>query len=181
MVNRRSAIRQLVCLSAGALLIPSCMEDKSKSSILLKNITIDGKEEKTIEELAEIIIPKTDTPGGKDIYAQLFVLKMIDDCYSKEEQEKYITGLKDFNKEYRSRFNKSFIESSPEERKKFVSVLEGSKDTNSYNHFYNVTKRLSVQAYTTSEFYLTKIHVYEMIPGRYHGCMPVDQKVSKPS
>ena len=70
---------------------------------------------------------------------------------------------------------------TPQRRPENAAVLEGSKDTNSYNHFYNVTKRLSVQAYTTSEFYLTKIHVYEMVPGRYHGCMPIDQKVSKPS
>ncbi len=50
-----------------------------------------------LAELAETILPKTDTPGAKDLAAHLFALKMVDDCYTKTNQEKYMKGMKDLN------------------------------------------------------------------------------------
>ena len=41
--------------------------------------------------------------------------------------------------------------------------------------FFNTTKRLSVQAYTSSEYFLTNIAKFEFAPGRYLGCVPVTQ------
>jgi hypothetical protein len=39
--------------------------------------------------------------------------------------------------------------------------------------FFNTTKGLTIQSYIASEYFLTKVQVYELIPGRYHGCVPV--------
>ena len=182
MVNRRSAIRQLFCISAGVLILPSCMEDTSKSSILLKNLTIDGDQEKLLQELTETIIPATSTPGAKDIYAHLFALKMMDDCYKKDEQQKFINGLKQFQKKSKAEFDKSFAEASPSQRQSLLKKIEADKDSKEdLAYFYSTTKRLTIQAYTTSEFYLTKIQVYEMVPSRYHGCVPVKSLTTKPA
>ena len=41
------------------------------------------------------------------------------------------------------------------------------------NDFYGTVKRLTVQSFTSSQYYLTKVQVFEMIPGRYHGCVPL--------
>ena len=32
---------------------------------------------------------------------------------------------------------------------------------------------MTLQAFTGSQYYLTKVRVYEMAPGRFHGCVPV--------
>ena len=73
-LNRREALKQFVFVSAGMALIPSCMQDRSKSSMLLKKINISSADESMLAELSETILPKTATPGAKDISAHLFVL-----------------------------------------------------------------------------------------------------------
>lgn len=180
MINRRSAIKQIFCISAGALIIPSCMQDKSKSTILLKNISIDADQEKLVAELAETIIPSTSTPGAKDLYAHLFALKMVDDCYKKDDQQKFVQGLEAFQKKAKKELDRSFTDASPAERHRLLKKIEDDKDSkDDAASFYSTIKGLTVQAYTTSQYFMTKVHVYEMIPSRYNGCVPVKAQTSK--
>ncbi|CAN5674741.1 gluconate 2-dehydrogenase subunit 3 family protein [soil metagenome] len=179
-MNRRTAFKQLLFISTGAALIPACMEDKRKASVLLKNFSISAKQEQLLAELAETIIPKTDTPGAKDISAHLFALKMLDDCSSKEDQDKFVKSLASFESLTKKDLGKSFTEATAAERSKLLAQLEAQKDVAQKDdavQFYGRMKGLTVQAYTSSLFYLTKVQVYELIPGRYHGCMPVKAAV----
>jgi hypothetical protein len=172
--NRRSAIKQLLFVSAGMALIPSCIQDKSIPDIELKNFTISADQESMIAELTEAIIPKTITPGAKDISAHRFALKMMDDCCSKEEQEKFLDGLTAFEKQAKNISGKSFVKQLPEERKTVLLEMEKNKESrDAAIEFYKTIKRYTIQAYSSSEFFLTKVQVYELIPSRYHGCVPV--------
>lgn len=173
-VNRRTALRQFAFITAGVALIPSCMQDKSKSAILLKNMNVKADQEKMLEEISETIIPKTDTPGAKDISAHLFALKMVDDCFKKEDQQRFIKGMIDFERLTSKKFDKSFVDCTPVERTALLHELEQKKEAkDDLSYFYGTTKRLTIQAYTSSKYYLTKVQVYELVPSRYHGCVPV--------
>jgi hypothetical protein len=173
-VNRRSVIKQFAFISAGALLVPSCLQDKSKSAILLKNIQINADQEKLLAELTETIIPATDTPGAKDVSAHLFALMMVDDCYKKTDQQKFMKGLEQFASFVKTSEGKSFVDCSIPQRESIlakVSVKKPVEDELSF--FYSKVKQLTIQAYTSSQYFLTKVQVYEIIPGRYHGSVPV--------
>ena len=108
-ISRREALKQCLIISLGAALIPACVQEASKPIAELKNIKLDGNQQKLIAELSETIIPKTDTPGSKDTYTHLFVLKMLDDCTAKEDQEQFVNGLNAFDKFSKKKFNKSFV------------------------------------------------------------------------
>lgn len=171
--SRRRALKSLVFASAGMVLVPSCMSDRSKSSLLLKKIKISADDEALMAELCETLLPKTSTPGAKDLSAHLFVLMMVDDCRKKEDQEKFIKGLEAFKKLTQQSINKDFTKADARERKKVLdSVIAKIDEENDLNAFFKMTKGLTIQAYSSSEFFLTKVQVYEMIPGRYHGCVP---------
>ena len=171
--SRRRALKSLVFVSAGLALVPSCMSDRSKSSLLLKKIKISAADEALLAELCETILPKTSTPGAKDLSAHLFVLMMVDDCKKKEDQEKFTKGLEAFKKLSQQTISKDFTEAELAERKKVMdAILTKIDEENDLNAFFKTTKGLTMQAYTSSEFFLTKVQVYEMIPGRYHGCVP---------
>ncbi|HWK02888.1 MAG TPA: gluconate 2-dehydrogenase subunit 3 family protein [Puia sp.] len=187
-VNRRAALKQFLVISAGAALLPSCLQDQLKATILLKNFQIDGQQEKLLAELAETIIPATSTPGAKDVSAHLFALKMLDDCYSKGDQQKFLKGLQQLDETARTTTGQSFLKCTPAQRDALVSGIEnritagkGAVSSISGPHssvseldfFYSVMKRQTILAYSSSQFFLTKIHVYELVPGRYHGCVPV--------
>jgi hypothetical protein len=174
MPNRRIAIQQLLLIWAGVALLPSCLQNEQKVSIPLNLIRITADDESMLAELAETILPKTDTPGAKDLSAHLFALKMVNDCYTKPNQEKYIQGMKDFESYVMKKTGKSFTENNASERQAIVAELDQQKTaTDGMAFFYQSTKKLTIQAYTTCEYYLTKIRGYKMIPGRFQGCIPL--------
>jgi hypothetical protein len=171
-ISRRKALKQFVFVSVGMAIIPSCMQDRSKSALLLKNIAVGSADEAMLAELSESIIPKTSTPGAKDISAHLFVLKMVDDCTKKEDQEIFIKGMSEFNVFCKTNVGKDFVKCNLEDRKKVLTSIIAKKDEeNNLNTFFKTVKRFTIQAYTSSEFFLTKVQVYELVPGRYHGCV----------
>ena len=174
MSSRRTAIKQLIFISAGAVLVPRCMEDKSKASVILKNFSINADQETMLAEIAETIIPKTDTPGAKDISAHLFALKMVDDCYKKEDREKFAKGIMAFEEFAKQQAGKAFNDTDVAGKEKVIAALNADKKSDTdLGFFYRSMKRLTIQAYSTSQFYLTKVNVYQLVPGRFKGCVPV--------
>jgi hypothetical protein len=181
-VNRRSAIRQFLFVSAGVVLLPSCLHDKPRSSVLLTHFTIDGDQEKLLGDLAGTIIPTGATPGAAEVSAHLFALKMLDDCYTKENQQKFLKGLQQLDDAAKASSGHGFSASAPAERAALLAAIENKKATSDeLKYCYGEMKRLTIQAYTTSRFFLTRVHVYELVPGRWHGCVPVSKTQNKPS
>jgi hypothetical protein len=175
-MNRRYVIRQALVVSAGMLIVPACMEDRTKASFLLKNYVISSEQEMLLAEIAETIIPKTSSPGAKDIYAHQFAMKMMDDCASKEDQQKFVRGLEAFEKFSKNKVGSSFLKATPKQRSVILDEYEKMKtDDSDEASFYRQMKVLTIRAYTSSQFYLTRVQVYELVPGRWHGCVPVKQ------
>jgi hypothetical protein len=174
MPNRRVAIQQLFFICAGAAVLPACFRNEEQASIPLTKIKISGDQEKMLAELAETIIPKTDTPGAKDLSTDLFILNMVDDCFPKEKQEKFTLGMKAFETFAEKKSGRSFADSSPEQKQAVVAELDGRKSPgDDLLFFYRTVKQLSTQAYSSSQFYLTNIRHYKMIPGKNQGCVPL--------
>src|ERR1700733_6988315 len=175
-VNRRTAIRQFLFVSAGVALLPACLHEEPKSSVLLKHMKISAEQEKLLAELAEPLIPAGATRGAPAVSAHLFVLKMLDDCYSREQQQRFFSGLQQFEDASRAASGNRFGKAGPAERAALLQSIENKKASgDELNYCYGEMKRLTIQAYTTSQFFLTKVHVYELVPGRWHGCVPVNK------
>lgn len=155
-------------------MLPSCLQHTSKASVLLKNIAVDADQEKLLAELAETLIPATDTPGAKDVSAHLFVLTMMDDCSPKAAQQQWLNGLQQFDQLAKQTHNQSFVQSNTAQREALLASLEAKKDAKGdVSFFYHTTKSLVIRAYTNSKYYLTKVQVYELVPSRFKGCVPV--------
>jgi hypothetical protein len=173
-VNRRSAIKQLLYVSAGMALLPACLQHTSRASLTLKNIQVDGDQEKMLAELVETIIPATTTPGAKALSAHLFTLIMMDDCYKKEEQQQWISGLKAFEQASKKLNGRSFLESTTAQREAVLTAMEaGWNNKDDVSFFYRTTKHLTIQAYTSSKYFLTNVNIYELVPARFKGCVPL--------
>jgi len=174
-MNRRTVIRNMVIVSAGTAFFPSCLNGDKKASIALKNYTITGSQEEMLADLTETIIPSGDGHGAKEEKSHLFVLMMLDDCSSKEEQRKFISGLKQFEEATKKRFGSSFIKCSKEQKVQLLKDIENKKEVSEETiAFYNSTKKLTLQSYLSSEHYLTKITGYNILPGHYKGCVSVN-------
>jgi hypothetical protein len=167
-IDRRSAIRQLFIISAGAAILPSCVNDKKPASHAFSNLPITAKEEEILAALSSTIIPSTDTPGAKEVAAHVFALRMLNDLGKKEDREKFMSGFKQFQDDVKKQYNKSYVQCSAAEQEKIVAAANSQQGNgNDAAYFYNIFKQLTIQAYTSSEYYLTKVEVYKLVPGKY--------------
>lgn len=172
-MNRRTAIRNVVIISAGAGLLPSCLGD-DKSVIVLKNISITGHQEKMLAALTEAIIPKTKNfIGANDLKAHEFLLTMIDDCASQEDQKKFMDGLEAFDKLSHDKFGQLFTGYTAKQKKELLQAIESKKDIpEDALKFYGTVKRYTLQSFTSSKEYLTDIRKYKIVPGSdFKGCV----------
>jgi hypothetical protein len=173
-VDRRTVIRQLLFVSAGVAILPACLQKTSRASLTLKHISVDGDQEKMLAELVETIIPATSTPGAKELSAHSFTLIMMDDCYSKADQTRWINGMKDFEAACRKMNGQSFQKSTVPQRDALLTAMEAKKDDKEdMVFFYRTVKRLTIHAYTSSKYFLTNVNIYELVPARFKGCVPV--------
>ncbi|NLR69113.1 gluconate 2-dehydrogenase subunit 3 family protein [Chitinophaga varians] len=137
-----------------------------------------------IAELAEVIIPETDTPGAKSAGVHDFIATMIRDCSSRKVQNRFLYGLEDVAAYTRTKYGKSFVHCRKEEKEAVVAHFEkksrpweglmGKVSSRLFGDPFFVTlKKYTVIGYCTSMQGATKAMAYEYIPGRYKGCTPL--------
>jgi len=195
-MNRRTVIKNLALVMGGAVLLPSCFNSNGKLSVHLKNLNIDAKQEEMVADICETIIPKTTTPGAKELNLHLFVLKMMDDCYKKKDQQIFMVGMNKFSDEVKKKYNSSFSDLDSKERESFLMLIENSSKVKLVKNqtsgsglnpqktdssdplivFYQDVKKQTLFGYTNSQYFMTKQIVYELIPGRYNVHVPVKNK-----
>ena len=170
MISRRVLLKQLTVASAAIALAPSLVGCASKPSLSFNQVLVTEDEEELLKLIADIIVPKTNTPGAADASTHTYAVKMINDCMSKEDQGKWLNGLHQFIEQV----SKNGFEKNPTaEQEKFLSGLDESKEETDLTFFFKTMKRLTVRGYTSSEYFMTNVQQYKMIPGKYKGCVPV--------
>jgi hypothetical protein len=176
-MNRRTAVRNIIVISAGASLLPACTTSSDESSLHLKNIPLTGSQENMLAELTETIIPKTSNfIGAKDLKSHEFMLTMIDDCALPEDQKNFIAGMKAFEDACKKKFDTSFVKSTPQQKSDLLKEMEASKDEKDMAaKFYKTVKRYTIQSFTSSKDYLLNVKKWKMVPGPvFKGCVPVN-------
>ena len=141
------------------MIATSCDLTGKKASIELSNIDVSRDDEDVLSNVVEAIIPKTDSPGAKELNLHLFVLKMVDDCHSEEDQQRFLEGLK----KAKSLKGKSVDE-----------VMDYVKNLPSDDAFLALVKRRTIQGYLNSEYVMKNKLVYELVPGRYNGAVKIE-------
>lgn len=158
-MDRRTALKQMFIIAGGMMIATSCDFSSKAPSIQLNNVKLDSDDELFLSELVETIIPKTDSSGGKDLNLHLFVMKMLDDCTSPEDQKKFLEGLKTAEK----------IKGKPSAEQ--IAYLKALTED---DVFFNILKRRTIQGYKNSEYVMKNKLVYELVPGRYNGAFKID-------
>ncbi len=130
-----------------------------------------------LDELAETIIPRTDTPGAKDAEVGRFMTTFVSNCYTPEEQELFQSGLQLIEALSQEQHSKAFVDLSDEERHAMLSVLNreareaaDQKDP----HYFTMMKQLTIFGFFTSRVGATEVLRYLAVPGRYDGNMPYE-------
>ncbi len=188
-MKRRDALSRVALLMGGTLSAPTmlaflegCKSSTETSSVMTFPFSTEQKS--LVSEIAEIIIPKTDTPGAKDAKVGEFIEMMLKDCYPAKDQDAFATGLKElegknFLKASASeqaalltemeKTSKDELHKAGEEKKKYTEA--GKEYSDAGVPFFRLMKELTLLGYFTSEEGATKALEYVPVPGRYDGCI----------
>lgn len=175
-MNRRTALRNFALVAGAAALLPACSHPPAElpASVPLRHLAINARQEKTLAEVCETILPKTDTPGAKDLGVPQYVLKMLDDCASPADQRAFQAGLGQLDEAAQQRHAQPFLGCSPAQRLALLQGIEQEKGfPDDLVSFYKTAKRMTVSGYTGSKYFLTQQIVYELVPSRYNGYFPI--------
>lgn len=182
-IDRREALKKTALLmgaavSASALtgILQGC---KATPELLYTPVFFTPDQARIVTEVAEIIIPKTDTPGAKDAGVPGFIDTMLKDCYKKEDQDRFITGLTAFDEDAKKAYGDSFIYCKPEQQAELVkktheaALKEMKENKEAKRPFILMAKELTLLGFFTSEPGATQVLQYVAVPGKYQGCIPL--------
>src|SRR6185436_9073103 len=128
-MDRREAIQRTAMMLGYAVSAPAIMGIlngcKTTPDLAFKPVFLSEDVARTIAEVAEIIIPKTDTPGAKDVGVPAFIDLMLKDCYTKEDQDRFIKGAMDFDADAKATYGDGFVYCSPDKQKELVLKYHG--------------------------------------------------------
>lgn len=119
---------------------------------------------KMVAEIAEMIIPRTDTPGAKEAGVPAFIEMMLKDCYTQPDHMSFTEGLASMEQV-------KFLELSEAERRGVLKYLEQQtkekmKAMPKATPFWRLMKELTLLGYFTSEVGIKASFDYVQIPGK---------------
>ncbi|MEJ1097030.1 MULTISPECIES: gluconate 2-dehydrogenase subunit 3 family protein [unclassified Pseudoxanthomonas] len=195
-INRREAIRRVALLMGGAVSAPAILgvlsgcsaepdTDAAGKKTEWKPVFLTQAQVALVAEVAEVMIPRTDTPGAKDVGVPAFVDKMMKDVYPKDDQTHFLSGLADFEAQAKREHGRAFLELEPAQRAALVKQLhdpavEEEREatlplSERRRPFILMMKELTMLGYFMSEPGATQVLQYRPVPGAYHACVPLKQ------
>lgn len=188
-MHRREVLRLLATGTALQLAPSKWLAFARESRALLANTdslrTLNPHQDATVKALADMLIPRTDTPGASDLAVSEFIDLILTEWYEAAERSHFLDGLAAVDSRTEALHGKDFIHCSPEQKGELLLQLgaEMQKDAPSRRrqrsvagpvppkaNFYADFRRLALTAYYTSEEGASKELHYEIIPEQYQGC-----------
>lgn len=172
-MQRRTALRGLAMTLGGLVTLPTWASGWTPDSLGVVS-TVSADDEVLLGEIVETFIPETNTPGAKSLKVHQFALRMIRDCYGEQAQTTLQQGLVLTETTAQQAYGNPFANCDATQRKAVLTNLTASTDP-AGKAFVELIKRLTIQGYTNSEYYMVNVQRFNMAPGYYHGCVPVEK------
>jgi hypothetical protein len=179
LLTRREAILRVSALFGGAALVgqsvwlAGCATGQRAASDLFA-----ASDVALLDEIADTILPDTQTPGAKAAGVGPFIATMVADTYDPGEQRLFVDGLATLERESRAQNGGGFMASSPGQRVALLERLDreaidymrraGAQDR---PHYFRMIKELTLLGYFTSEIGCTQAMRYVETPGRFDPCV----------
>lgn len=182
-MDRREALRRTALLMGGVVSAPAIMGVlqgcKAKPGLAWKPEFLNEDQASVVSQVAEIIIPRTDTPGAKDAGVPSFIDQILKECYSPEDQKRFTEGLQAFNEQAKKDHGDNFADLDDEDQAAFVKkihdeAVNADSDPDS-RPFILTMKELTMLGFFTSQPGATQVLQYVAVPGAYHGCIPLSE------
>ena len=127
-ISRREALRRSAWLLGGTLSAPTilgvlagCRADTSTAWVPR---TLTPHQHDTVEAIAEIIIPTTDTPGARAAGVGRFVDAMFSDYYPAKDRRRFLDGLSRVDSQAKRRHGRAFTDLPADQQTAMVLEMD---------------------------------------------------------
>ena len=185
-MERRELIKNIALMVGGATSIPTLLAMQRQESGFSNGLdfTLTASQRKLVAEVAEIIIPRTDTPGAIDAGVPAFIEMMLKDCYQSPEHQSFLEGLDALSKKdflNKSMADKISIISAVEQENKALMKAYNVQQTKMGDNedkelmaaqkkglpFWRLMKELTLLGYFTSKVGVNASFDFVVVPGRF--------------
>jgi len=185
-MERRQFLKSAAVLLAGvsSAAVVRAIESGVPAVQPIAQAFLDAGQRAMIEALAEMIIPRTDTPGAMEAGVPHFIELMVSDWYSETERGIFVAGLAQLDEFCSARSGKPFLQCDAGAR--VAALLDAERLAGLYvpertepdifgryvdqhTPFFTKLKELTVLGYYTSEVGATQELAYNPMPMRYDG------------
>jgi len=178
-MHRREALQRVAVILGGTvvgadLFLTGCKSEEKKTSM-----TFAPEDVAYLDEIADTIIPTTDTPGAKAAQVGTFLTVYVNDCYDEDHQKIFHEGMTKLNDASKKKFDADFMKLNAQQ--KHDLLVEVDKEQKDYQktkkkddpqHYFRLMKEATLLGYFTSKIGATQALRYIETPGHYDGCVP---------
>ena len=185
MIERRDILRRAAWLLGGAVSAPAALailqgcsaKEAAPGAPAYAPKTLRADHFAVVSEIAEIMIPESNSSGARDVGVPAFIDEVLGAVYDPESVRLFNDGCAEFLTAAQARGNKPFLEQSLPERTAYVkhSLETALGDESSHKPFILVVRELALLGFYTSEKGINENKEYVAVPGEFHGCVPVSQ------
>jgi hypothetical protein len=168
MIPRRAALERLSLLLGGALSPQITASLRGQVLNAGPSVVVTPEQTALLAEVADVIIPTTDTPGAEAAGVEAFIIRVLRDCHPLAEQESFYAGLAKIEEAGRQAHGKPFAELAADQKTALIRTT-AEKD----RAFFRRLREFVVTGYFISEIGATQALEYLPVPGRFEGDVPM--------
>ena len=140
--------------------------------------TLNPDQRKLVTQIAEMIIPETDTPGATSVKVPEFIDLILTEWATDEEKAAFLAGLADIDVQAAAMGSPRFVDLAEAKRGEFLTGLDAKRPaTAGAAHAFERLKALTVYGYFTSEPVQVDILKTQMFFNGYDGNVPFTPRV----
>lgn len=133
------------------------------------------------DEIAETILPRTDTPGAKDAQVGAYVARYACACYTPANLAILLAGLDALDARSRKASGMGFVRGTGVQKQQLLAEIDAeakrharasSERGDALPHWFTLCKQLVLLGFFTSEAGATRVARYRPVPGPYKGVVP---------
>jgi hypothetical protein len=194
---QRREVLKLLAAGAAIPVLPSGLlalarEAQAQVGPAYKLRTLSPPQNATVTTMIDLTIPATDTPGAKAARVNEFIDVILTEWASDTERQDFLKGLANVDERSIELFGKAFTDASVDQQTTLLRAMDDAamashvrrrvrhgntipeeRDMQLRGNFWDVFKGITLQGYYTSEIGFTQEQNLQIIPGAYHGCVPL--------
>jgi hypothetical protein len=170
-MDRREVLKVMAAAVGSSVSLPPSVFGRMAESLEPSQLRFfRPAQRKQVAMLAEAIIPKTDTPGAIEASVPEWIEVLVQDCFSKNDQQLIVDGLALLTRRCQEEHGASLGELAPEQQVEFLTQVHEKGELRS---FVRTFRELTKFTFVNSEVGGTQALEYMLVPAKWDPAMPI--------